>query len=149
MEHQPHYKHKSSNTTHQENLINFPEFLASLPTIDPDNFPLHLETRQCEEKWRLLWEARGTYRYDADCPREQTFGKNAIFFTLLLTVILLEKLVIDTPPPTVSGHLHVGHIFSYTHTDIIARYKRMSGMNIFYPMGMYLRPEPLTLPFFF
>jgi valyl-tRNA synthetase len=42
---------------------------------------------------------------------------------------------IDTPPPTVSGSLHVGHIFSYTHTDLIARYKRLRGYNVFYPMG--------------
>lgn len=42
---------------------------------------------------------------------------------------------IDTPPPTVSGSLHIGHIFSYTQTDIIARYKRMSGYSVFYPMG--------------
>ena len=40
---------------------------------------------------------------------------------------------IDTPPPTVSGALHIGHIFSYTQTDIIARYKRMSGFSVFYP----------------
>lgn len=42
---------------------------------------------------------------------------------------------IDTPPPTVSGSLHIGHIFSYTQTDIIARYKRMSGYSVFYPFG--------------
>lgn len=42
---------------------------------------------------------------------------------------------IDTPPPTISGHLHIGHIFSYTHTDFIARFKRMSGNEVFYPMG--------------
>ena len=46
-----------------------------------------------------------------------------------------KKFVIDTPPPTVSGDLHLGHLFSYTQTDIIARYKRMSGYNVFYPMG--------------
>ena len=39
---------------------------------------------------------------------------------------------IDTPPPTVSGSLHVGHVFSYTHTDVIARYKRMRGYDVFY-----------------
>ena len=42
---------------------------------------------------------------------------------------------IDTPPPTVSGSLHIGHIFSYTQTDIIARYKRMNGFSVFYPFG--------------
>ena len=44
-------------------------------------------------------------------------------------------LAIDTPPPTASGTLHIGHIFSYSHTDMIARYQRMSGKNVFYPMG--------------
>jgi valyl-tRNA synthetase len=42
---------------------------------------------------------------------------------------------IDTPPPTVSGKIHIGHIFSYTQAEIIARFKRMSGFNVFYPMG--------------
>ena len=42
---------------------------------------------------------------------------------------------IDTPPPTVSGSLHVGHVFSYTHTDVIARFQRMRGKAVFYPMG--------------
>lgn len=46
-----------------------------------------------------------------------------------------EQFTIDTPPPTVSGTLHIGHIFSYTHTDIIARFKRMSGFDVFYPFG--------------
>ena len=44
-------------------------------------------------------------------------------------------LAIDTPPPTASGKLHIGHVFSYSHTDMIARYQRMQGKNIFYPMG--------------
>lgn len=46
-----------------------------------------------------------------------------------------QRFTIDTPPPTVSGSLHIGHIFSYTHADIIARYKRLQGFNVFYPMG--------------
>lgn len=42
---------------------------------------------------------------------------------------------IDTPPPTVSGSLHIGHIFSYTQTDFIARYQRMQGFSVYYPFG--------------
>lgn len=47
----------------------------------------------------------------------------------------MQLLAIDTPPPTASGTLHIGHIFSYSHTDMIARYQRMNGKNVFYPMG--------------
>jgi valyl-tRNA synthetase len=69
-----------------------------------------------ESKWDERWQAQGTYRFDRRKPREQVFS-------------------IDTPPPTVSGALHVGHVFSYTHTDVIARFKRMRGREVFYPMG--------------
>ena len=69
-----------------------------------------------EAKWDAEWEASGIYRFDASRPRAEVFS-------------------IDTPPPTVSGSLHVGHVFSYTHTDIIARYRRMAGQAVFYPMG--------------
>ena len=69
-----------------------------------------------EAKWDGEWEASGIYRFDAARPRAEVFS-------------------IDTPPPTVSGSLHVGHVFSYTHTDIIARYRRMAGQAVFYPMG--------------
>jgi len=69
-----------------------------------------------EAKWGARWERDGTYRFDRAAPRERVFS-------------------IDTPPPTVSGSLHVGHVFSYTHTDVIARYQRMRGQEVFYPMG--------------
>ncbi len=69
-----------------------------------------------EEKWSAAWERDGTYAFDRTAPREQVFS-------------------IDTPPPTVSGSLHVGHVFSYTHTDAVARYRRMRGREVFYPMG--------------
>ncbi len=69
-----------------------------------------------EEKWSAQWEAQGTYTFDRTRTRDEVFS-------------------IDTPPPTVSGSLHVGHVFSYTHTDTIARYQRMGGREVFYPMG--------------
>ena len=69
-----------------------------------------------ESKWRLAWEDAGVYRFTAPASRDQVFS-------------------IDTPPPTVSGSLHVGHVFSYTHTDVIARFQRMRGKAVFYPMG--------------
>jgi len=69
-----------------------------------------------EEKWAARWEADGTYRFDRSTPRERVYA-------------------IDTPPLTVSGSLHVGHAFSFTHTDTVARYKRMRGFSVFYPMG--------------
>jgi valyl-tRNA synthetase len=69
-----------------------------------------------EEKWAAQWKADSTYAFDRTQPRENVYS-------------------IDTPPPTVSGKLHVGHVFSYTHTDLIARYQRMTGKAVFYPMG--------------
>ncbi len=69
-----------------------------------------------EAKWTPRWEENGVYRFDRTRPRADVFA-------------------IDTPPPTVSGSLHVGHVFSYTHTDVIARFQRMRGRAVFYPMG--------------
>jgi valyl-tRNA synthetase len=69
-----------------------------------------------EARWRERWTTEGTYRFDRTKPREAVFS-------------------IDTPPPTVSGNLHIGHVMSYAHTDIIARYQRMQGKEVFYPMG--------------
>ncbi len=62
------------------------------------------------------WEREGVYRFDRTAKREDIFS-------------------IDTPPPTVSGSLHMGHVFSYTHTDTLARFWRMRGKSVFYPMG--------------
>ena len=70
---------------------------------------------ETEQKLQKKWEQNQTYAYQDNSTK--------------------EDFVIDTPPPTVSGSLHIGHIFSYTQTDIIARFKRMSGKNVFYPMG--------------
>ena len=73
-----------------------------------------------EEAWATRWEKQGTYRFDRD--KALAAGKASVFS-------------IDTPPPTASGSLHIGHVFSYTHMDLQARYQRMRGKNIFYPMG--------------
>jgi valyl-tRNA synthetase len=69
-----------------------------------------------ESRWAQVWQEQGTYRFDRTKRRSEVFA-------------------IDTPPPTVSGELHVGHVFSYTHTDTVARYQRMRGREVFYPMG--------------
>lgn len=71
---------------------------------------------ESEKKWQNFWKEQGVYLWDKNESRENTY-------------------VVDTPPPTVSGQLHIGHVYSYTHTDFIVRYQRMKGMNIFYPMG--------------
>ncbi|BAG29461.1 valyl-tRNA synthetase [Kocuria rhizophila DC2201] len=69
-----------------------------------------------EEKYAAQWRENGTYAFREDTDRESVYS-------------------IDTPPPTASGSLHVGHMFSYTQTDVIARFQRMSGKNVFYPLG--------------
>jgi valyl-tRNA synthetase len=69
-----------------------------------------------EDKWSRRWEADGTYAFDRTKSRAEVYS-------------------IDTPPPTVSGSLHVGHVYSYTHTDLIARFQRMRGKSVFYPIG--------------
>ncbi|WP_261568578.1 valine--tRNA ligase [Frankia gtarii] len=69
-----------------------------------------------EARWSAAWQDEGTYTFDRTVDRGRVYS-------------------IDTPPPTVSGSLHVGHVFSYTHTDVIARYQRMRGREVFYPMG--------------
>lgn len=84
--------------------------------VDVQALPKHFEAAAVETRWAEAWEREGLYRYDPTRSREETF-------------------VVDTPPPTVSGSLHIGHVFSYTQTDVIARYQRMCGKNVYYPMG--------------
>ncbi|BCY14935.1 valine--tRNA ligase [Actinoplanes sp. L3-i22] len=69
-----------------------------------------------EEKWAPKWQEEGTYTFDREKGRSDVFA-------------------VDTPPPTVSGELHIGHVFSFTHTDTVARFQRMRGKAVFYPMG--------------
>ncbi len=69
-----------------------------------------------EARWDGVWEEQGIYRFDRTATREQVFS-------------------IDTPPPTVSGSLHMGSVFGYVQTDTVARYRRMRGDVVFYPMG--------------
>jgi valyl-tRNA synthetase len=89
----------------------------------PDALAPHLHTLPekptvdgLEGAWMARWDLEETYRFDREAPRERVFS-------------------IDTPPPTVSGSLHIGHVFSYTQADVIARYQRMNGKSVFYPMG--------------
>jgi valyl-tRNA synthetase len=69
-----------------------------------------------EDRWAPRWEEQGTYTFDRTAGRADVFA-------------------VDTPPPTASGSLHIGHVFSYTHTDTVVRFQRMRGKEAFYPMG--------------
>lgn len=90
-------------------------FPSHFSKIDPEKLPKHFDPPSKEVEWNQIWQESGIYHFD-----EKSEAPN---------------FAIDTPPPTVSGSLHVGHIFSYTQTDVIARYQRMRGKNVFYPMG--------------
>jgi valyl-tRNA synthetase len=89
---------------------------AATRAAQPAQVPERPTLDGLEQKWSEAWERDGCYRFERGVPRERVFS-------------------IDTPPPTVSGSLHVGHVFSYTHTDAVARYQRMRGKAVFYPMG--------------
>lgn len=80
------------------------------------NIPEKYDHKGAENRWMELWEKAGIYRWDPTRGRDETF-------------------VVDTPPPTISGSLHMGHVFSYTQQDLLVRYNRMRGKNISYPMG--------------
>ncbi|MBK5238089.1 MAG: class I tRNA ligase family protein, partial [Actinomycetales bacterium] len=86
-------------------------------TNTPANVPDKPALEGLEPKWNDLWEAAGTHHF-----KREGQTRDSIFS-------------IDTPPPTASGSLHIGHVFSYTHTDVIARFQRMLGKEVFYPMG--------------
>lgn len=90
----------------------------SLTTLDVArlNLPEKPALEGLEAKWTPRWEAERVYTFDRTHTRDEVFS-------------------IDTPPPTVSGSLHLGHVFSYTHTDVVARFHRMRGKAVFYPMG--------------
>jgi valyl-tRNA synthetase len=77
--------------------------------------PKHYDARATETKWQRYWEEKRTYAWDPNRP-EPVFA-------------------VDTPPPTVSGVIHIGHVFSYTQAEIVVRYKRLRGFNVFYPFG--------------
>ncbi len=79
------------------------------------DLPKNYDFKESEKKWNNYWKNNKIYSFDKN-SKKKTYS-------------------IDTPPPTISGTIHMGHAFSYTHTDIIARYKRMQGFNVFYPFG--------------
>ncbi|MFP8874321.1 MAG: valine--tRNA ligase, partial [Myxococcota bacterium] len=89
---------------------------VSVLSIDASSLAKHFDAPEVEARWDAAWQKSGVYRWDPARPREETF-------------------VVDTPPPTASGSLHVGSVFSYTQADVMVRFQRMRGMNIFYPMG--------------
>jgi valyl-tRNA synthetase len=90
--------------------------MSAFRSIDPATLPKHFDAKEAEVRLDAKWQSENVYRWDPSRPREETF-------------------VVDTPPPTVSGSLHVGHVFSYSQTDVLVRYMRMRGKNIYYPMG--------------
>jgi valyl-tRNA synthetase len=92
-----------------------PQTRTAQSTATP-RVPEKVSLEGLEERWDAVWREQGTFAFDRTATRDQVFS-------------------IDTPPPTVSGSLHVGHVFSYTHTDVLARFQRMRGREVFYPMG--------------
>ena len=86
-------------------------------TSMPANIPDKPKLEGLESKWGERWETDGVHRFNREgATRAEVYS-------------------VDTPPPTASGSLHIGHVFSYTHTDVVSRYQRMQGKRVFYPMG--------------
>src|SRR3989344_9322458 len=74
-----------------------------------------IDYKEIEKKWRKYWEKEKIFKFNPE-------HKGKIYS-------------VDTPPPTVSGEMHIGHACSYSQQDFIIRYKRMAGFNVFYPFG--------------
>ncbi|MEX1908438.1 valine--tRNA ligase [Janibacter sp. Y6] len=89
--------------------------MTNAPTT-PSPIPDRPSLDGLEDKWAQVWREERTYAFGGTADRSKVFS-------------------VDTPPPTASGSLHMGHVFSYTHTDCMARYKRMAGFDVFYPIG--------------
>src|SRR3989338_7206622 len=77
--------------------------------------PQRYDPKEAEPRWQKYWEEKEIFVYHSD-PKRETYA-------------------VDTPPPTVSGKMHMGHAFSYTQQDIVVRYQRMKGKNVFFPFG--------------
>src|SRR3989344_2619229 len=80
------------------------------------DLPQRYDPKEAESRWQKYWEENRIYAFDVEDTLKEVYP-------------------IDTPPPTVSGRMHIGHAFSYSQEDFIARYKRMKGFNVFYPFG--------------
>ena len=79
------------------------------------DLPQRYDPKVSEAKWQKYWEENGIFKFDEKSDA--------------------EVYSVDTPPPTVSGKMHIGHAFSYSQQDFVIRYKRMKGFNVFYPFG--------------
>src|SRR3989338_7944260 len=77
--------------------------------------PKQYNSKEAEEKWQKFWEKEKIYSFDSKSDK--------------------KIYSVDTPPPTVSGKMHLGHAFSYSQQDFVIRFQRMLGKNVFYPFG--------------
>ncbi|MFH2028243.1 MAG: valine--tRNA ligase [Nanoarchaeota archaeon] len=78
--------------------------------------PKRYEPKDSEPRWRRFWEKENIFSFDKKDKKKEVYS-------------------VDTPPPTVSGKMHLGHAFSYSQQDFMVRFKRMMGKNVFYPFG--------------
>jgi valyl-tRNA synthetase len=81
-----------------------------------NKLPKEFNILEIEKKWQSKWEEMGTYHFDWKDAKRQTFS-------------------VDTPPPYPSGEFHMGNVLNWTYFDIVARFKRMQGFNVYFPQG--------------